>query len=167
MNTPIYCQDVLITLRKIIRATDLQSKKIMKECGITIPQIMVLKAIKDLGDVTVKRISDDVSLSQATVTTILNRLEDRALIERVRGASDRRIVNARLTEAGLQVLESSPPMLHERFINRFESLDQWEKTQILSSLQRVALMMDAESIDAAPLLDIPSPSKEEPSKSGI
>ena len=53
-----------------------------------------------LGDVTVKRISDEVSLSQATVTTILNRLEDRGLLERVRNADDKRIVNARLTAAG-------------------------------------------------------------------
>lgn len=150
--------DVLISLRRIIRATDLQSKRIVKSCGLTIPQVMVLRAIKTLGDVTVKRISDDVSLSQATVTTILNRLEDRALVERVRSQKDRRIVNARLTEQGIEVLSSAPPLLHEKFIDRFESLQDWEKTQILSSLQRVATMMDAESIDAAPLLDIDSPS---------
>ncbi len=146
-----------MSLRRIIRATDLQSKRMVKSCGLTIPQVMVLRAIKTLGDVTVKRISDDVSLSQATVTTILNRLEDRKLVARVRSQTDKRIVNARLTEAGLRVLESAPPLLHEKFIERFEALEEWEKTQILSSLQRVATMMDAESIDAAPLLDIDSP----------
>lgn len=149
-----YWHDVLISLRRIIRATDLQSKRMMKECGLTIPQIMVLRAIDQLGDVTVKRISDDVSLSQATVTTILNRLEDRRLLERVRGQKDKRIVNARLTESGREVLTDAPPLLHEKFIERFETLESWEKTQILSSIQRVASMMDAERIDAAPLLDI-------------
>ncbi|WP_372738141.1 MarR family winged helix-turn-helix transcriptional regulator [Neptunomonas sp.] len=160
MSTSLYWQEVLITLRRIIRATDMQSKRIMKTCGLTIPQVMVLRAINILGDVTVKRISDDVSLSQATVTTILNRLEDRQLVERVRSVKDRRIVNARLTNTGEKTLASAPPLLHEEFINRFESLDDVKKEKILSSLLQVATMMDAESLDAAPLLDIAAPAKD-------
>ena len=157
-HTPCW-QDVLVELRKVIRATDLQSKRVVKACGLTIPQVMVLRAIKTLGDVTVKRISDDVSLSQATVTTILNRLEERKLVERVRSNSDRRIVNARLTEEGDHLLESAPPLLHESFIQRFDNLEAGKQNQILSSLQQVATMMDAEALDAAPLLDIAAPSK--------
>ncbi|MCO4786700.1 Organic hydroperoxide resistance transcriptional regulator [Marinomonas gallaica] len=152
-----HLHDVLVHLRRIIRATDLQSKRIVKACGLTIPQIMVLRAIEELGDVTVRKISDNVSLSQATVTTILNRLEERKLVERVRAQKDKRIVNARLTEEGRNVLLTSPPLLHEKFISEFESLQSWEQTQILSSLQRVAVMMDAEKLDAAPLLDINAP----------
>jgi len=157
MSETHYWHDVLISLRRIIRATDLQSKRMVKSCGLTIPQVMVLRAIYSLGDVTVKRISDDVSLSQATVTTILNRLEDKKLVERVRSKLDKRVVNARLTRSGQEVLASTPPLLHEKFIERFEALEEWEKTQVLSSLQRVATMMDAESIDAAPMLDIDPP----------
>jgi DNA-binding MarR family transcriptional regulator len=157
MKKNLYWQDVLVSLRRIIRATDLQSKRMVKNCGLTIPQVMVLRAIDMLGDVTVKRISDEISLSQATVTTILNRLEDRQLVERVRSTTDKRIVNARLTEAGCEILASAPPLLHEKFIERFEGLEDWEKSQILSCLQRVASMMDAETIDAAPLLDIAPP----------
>lgn len=160
MTSTPYWQDVLIYLRRIIRATDLQSKRIAKACGLTIPQVMVLRAIENLGDVTVRRLSTDVSLSQATVTTILNRLEQRELVERIRSQHDRRIVNARLTDNGRSVLETVPPLLHEEFNSRFENLDDWEKTLILSSLQRVATMMDAETIDAAPLLDIGVPSAQ-------
>ncbi|MEH6576412.1 MAG: MarR family transcriptional regulator [Amphritea sp.] len=164
MNSSPCWQEVLISLRRIIRATDLQSKRIVKACGLTIPQVMLLRSIKNLGDVTVKRLSDEVSLSQATVTTILNRLEDRHLVERIRSTTDRRIVNARLTDKGDEVLETAPPLLHEAFIDRLENLEGWEQTQILSSLQRIASMMDAESLDAAPLLDIAAPSREAPAK---
>lgn len=162
MHEHLYWQDVLVTLRRIIRATDLQSKRMVKICGLTIPQVMVLRAIDTLGDVTVKRISDDVSLSQATVTTILNRLEERKLVERVRAHTDKRIVHARLTEEGRNVLEAAPPLLHEKFIDRFEGLQDWEKSQILSTLQRVSSMMDAESLDAAPLLVIDPPIQSKP-----
>ena len=154
MAEKIYWREVLVFLRRIIHATDLQSKRVAKVCGLTIPQVMVLNSIDQLGDVTVKRISDEVSLSQATVTTILNRLEDRGLLERVRNPDDKRIVNARLTPAGKAALQASPPLLHESFIQRFERLSKREKSEILSSLQTVAGMMDAEDIDAAPILDI-------------
>ena len=157
MSNPQHLHDVLVHLRRIIRATDLQSKRVVKVCGLTIPQIMVLRSIEALGDVTVRRISDSVSLSQATVTTILNRLEDRKLVERVRAQKDKRIVNARLTQEGKTTLGTAPPLLHEKFIGEFESLEGWEQTQVLSSLQRIAMMMDAEHIDAAPMLDINSP----------
>jgi DNA-binding MarR family transcriptional regulator len=158
MSNPQHLHDVLVHLRRIIRATDLQSKRVVKACGLTIPQIMVLRSIEELGDVTVRRISDSVSLSQATVTTILNRLEDRKLVERVRAQKDKRIVNARLMPEGRAILSTAPPLLHEKFIDEFESLEGWEQTQVLSSLQRIAMMMDAENIDAAPILDINSPS---------
>ncbi|MEO9274006.1 MarR family transcriptional regulator [Marinomonas sp. 5E14-1] len=157
MSDSQHLHDVLVNLRRIIRATDLQSKRVVKACGLTIPQIMVLRSIEELGDVTVRRISDSVSLSQATVTTILNRLEDRKFVERVRAQKDKRIVNARLTNLGQDILKTAPPLLHEKFIDEFESLDDWEQTQVLSSLQRIAVMMDAESLDAAPLLVINSP----------
>lgn len=157
MSDSQHLHDVLVNLRRIIRATDLQSKRVVKACGLTIPQIMVLRSIEELGDVTVRRISDSVSLSQATVTTILNRLEDRKFVERVRVQKDKRIVNARLTKLGQETLTTTPPLLHEKFIEEFGSLDDWEQTQVLSSLQRVAVMMDAESLDAAPLLVINSP----------
>ncbi|MDP2699632.1 MarR family winged helix-turn-helix transcriptional regulator [Thalassospira sp.] len=154
MEQQPYWQDVLVTLRQIIRATDLHSKRMMKACGLTIPQVMVLRAIDGLSNVTVRRISDHVSLSQATVTIILNRLEERGLAERRRSTSDKRVVNTVLTDAGRTILASAPTLLHEEFIRQFDGLPNWEKTQILSSLQRVAAMMDAEKIDAAPLLDI-------------
>ena len=151
-----YWQDILVALRQIIRATDLHSKRMMKNCGLTIPQVMVLRAIDELQNVTVKRISNHVSLSQATVTTILNRLEQRNLAERRRSTTDKRVVNTVLTDAGGEILSTAPTMLHEEFISQFESLPDWEKTQLLTSMQRVAFMMDAEKIDAAPILDLRS-----------
>jgi len=153
-------QDVLIALRKIIRATDIQSKRIAKICGLTIPQAMVLRSIGDLGDVTVKSLSYNVSLSQATVTTILNRLEHSGFTTRVRSTLDKRKVYARLTDKGLFTLDSIPPLLHERFEERFSALSEAQRFQIVGTLQQLSQMMDAESIDASPLLDLADATQE-------
>ena len=155
-DTPVW-HDVLVSLRKIIRATDLQSRRMVKACGLTIPQIMVLRAIDDLGDVTVRRLAEQISLSQATVTSILDRLESKQLALRVRSQVDKRVVNAQLTEDGRQILSDAPLLLHEKFIERFDALGKKEQGRILSALQQVAVMMDADGIDAAPLLDVNRP----------
>lgn len=147
-------RDVLIALRRIIRATDLHSKQLEKQSGLTIPQIVVLQSIHDLGEVTTRQLSRHVDLSQGTVTSILDRLETRGMVERYRSTVDRRIVHTRLTAQGRARLRRAPPLLHERFIDRFSARSATDQERILAALQEVAQMMDAEELDAAPLLHV-------------
>jgi DNA-binding MarR family transcriptional regulator len=144
---------VLSALRRIIRATDLHSKQLTREVGLTTPQVVVLQAVSDLGEVTTGLLSRRVSLSQGTVTTILDRLESRVLVERYRSAADRRIVHSRLTRQGRAVLRKAPPLLHERFTAAFRRLGPARQQRILATLDEVAAMMGAAELDAAPLLD--------------
>ena len=155
--------EVLIALRRIIRATDLHSKQLTKTSGLTIPQVVVLQSIRDLGQVTTGKVSARVSLSQATVTSILDRLESRGLIERYRSSADRRVVHARLTKEGRAVLRKAPPLLHDRFIREFGALDASRQKRIVDVLEEIAELMGAGDLDAAPLLDVaPARSSNDP-----
>ena len=120
-----------------------------------------MRTIRDLGEVTIGTIAENVSLSQATVTTILDRLEHRKLVYRVRSTRDKRKVHAHLTEEGAEILARAPNPLQEDFIQKFQSLAEWEQTMILASLQRVANMMDADDIDASPVLTVGSVLKDD------
>lgn len=149
-------EEVLIALRQVIRATDMHSKKLAKTTGLTAPQILLLKSIHDRENdsVTIGEIAKDISLSQATVTTILDRLEKRELLFRERSATDKRKVHARLTDQGKRVLSDAPMPLQDQLAEAFNGLQDWEQAMILASLQRVAKMMNANSIDASPVLDL-------------
>lgn len=144
---------VLVALRQIIRAIDLHSKRLERESGLTGPQLLVMKAIAQADSATAGQIAREVSLSQATVTSILDRLERKIYLQRERSNEDKRKVLIHLTEAGRQVLEQAPALMQENFILGFTRLEEWEQSLILSSLQRVANMMQAGELDAAPLLD--------------
>ncbi|MCC1497028.1 MarR family winged helix-turn-helix transcriptional regulator [Alcanivorax sp. 1008] len=146
--------DVLIALRRIIRATDLYSRRLSRESGLTAPQLLILQAIGAQGEITMGDIAAEVSLSQATVTTILDRLESRGLVVRQRGSADKRRVYAHLTEAGQAVIADAPEPLQETFVKRFTALRDWEQSQIISAVERIASMMDADDIDASPVLDV-------------
>ena len=144
--------EVVSTLRRIIRAIDLQSKKLTKTYGLTGPQLILLKEIQKDPNRPISIISREVSLSQATVTTILNRLEQQGFAKRQRSIQDKRKVNLQLTEKALNILENRPSLLQEDFSEKFIKLEDWEKHMILASLERLASMMNAENIDAPPVL---------------
>lgn len=146
--------EVLMALRRVIRATDLHSKHLAKTTGLTAPQLLLLQAIRDKGQVTIGELANEISLSQATVTTILDRLEKRELVFRERSKEDKRKVHAYLADKAIIMLKEAPFPLQEQFTRQFGDLQEWEQTMIISSLQRVAQMMDAQHIDAAPVLDV-------------
>jgi DNA-binding MarR family transcriptional regulator len=146
--------NVLSALRRIMRATDLHSKYLSKTTGLTAPQLLIMQLIQKQGETTSSVLAKEVSLSQATVTTILDRLESRALVQRVRSETDKRQVRLTLTEAGQKLIVEAPAPLQHQFIKIYDALPDWEQTTILASLQRIAQMMDAENLDASPVLDI-------------
>lgn len=143
---------VMIALRKIIQAIDMNSKKLVKRVGLTGPQLVILQEISSREEVTAGGIAWGVSLSQATVTGILERMENRGLIVRKRSDRDKRRIMVRITESGKQILADAPPLMQEEFVESFSSLKEWEQTMILSSLQRLVSIMDAKAIQAAPFL---------------
>ncbi len=140
-------EEVLVSLRQIIRATDLYSKKIKREYGLTSPQILLMKAISQSSDITIRQLSINTNMSQATATSILDRLEAKDIVARTRDTKDKRKVHATLTEKGLRILENAPQMIEKNFVDQFQSLDTWEQNLLLSSLQRVANMMNAPKDD--------------------
>ncbi len=145
---------VLVAIRRVIRATDLHSRNLIKITGLTAPQQLVLMTIKEHESIIVGDLAQLMSLSQATFSSILDRLEDRGLVTREKAPQDKRRVNLKLTERGTEVVKDAPLPLQNRFVERFSALPEWEQSQITAALQRIAHMMDADSIDAAPVLDL-------------
>lgn len=140
--------DILVALRRIIRAVDLQSRQLVRSHGLTGPQALLLKETILAGELTVGQLAERVSLSQATVTDILLRLERRGLIERQRSHADKRRVLVHITLAGRQLMKTSLPLLQESFLDKLNQLQEWEQTQLLASLQRLANMMNAQTFEA-------------------
>jgi DNA-binding MarR family transcriptional regulator len=143
---------VLIALRQIMRAVDLHSRQLMQSHKLTGPQALILKELVRADEPTIGQLARRVSLSPATVTDVINRLERRGLVQRIRSTRDKRQVHVRATGAAGELLADSVPLLQDRFVERYQQLEEWERTLLLSSLQRVAAMMDASGLDVAPVL---------------
>ncbi len=144
--------EVLVAIRRITRAIDLQSRKLVQSHGLTGPQALIMKEVSRVDGITAGELARNVSLSQATITDIVKRLESRGLLQRERCGEDKRRINVKLTEQGRVLMEESPLLLQEQFAKRFSELKDWEQSQLLYAVQRLANLMDADELDASPLL---------------
>ena len=144
--------DILIALRRVIRAIDQHSRKLVQSHGLTGPQALVLNEIVRNGPMTGSTLAKNISLSQATVTDIVKRLELKQLLTKTRDNIDKRKFHLAPTEQGHKIILMSVPLLQESFEKKLLKLKDWEQTQLLASLQKIAEMMNAEHLDAAPML---------------
>ncbi|BCO19373.1 MarR family transcriptional regulator [Alteromonas sp. McT4-15] len=149
-------EELLVALRRVIRAVDLRSKQLSKHVGLTGPQLLVMQNIEERPGIMVREIAENINLSPATVTNILDRLESRDLATRIRSTQDKRKVGVFLTERGKEAVVDAPRPLQEHFVERFSQLKEWEQSQMVATVQRIASMMDAEDIDASPFLELGS-----------
>lgn len=144
----------LTALRRILKATEANVKALAAQSGLTASQLLVLQVLKTRGETLTGDLAKAVDLKQATISILLDRLQSRGFIERRRGQTDRRHVWVRITPPGSQAVHGAPDLLQETFRTRFRHLADWEQAALVAALLRVVSLLDAERIDASPLLDV-------------
>lgn len=142
----------LIALRRILRATELYARDLAHAVGLTPAQLRVLQIVVERESLTPKMLARQMGVSQATVSALVDKLEQRGLVRRVPSETDRRQTHVLITPAGLDHLADAPGALQQRYVRAFARLADWEQAQLVASLERVADMLDAGQIDAAPVL---------------
>ncbi len=121
-------------IRRLVRALDIHSRRIDRQVGLTLPQLMVLAALGRMGEVTSRALAAEADLSPPTVVGILDKLEGKGLIHRYRSERDRRVVHARLTAAGLAALARAPDPLGEGLGGAFRALPGEERRAVIRAL---------------------------------
>ena len=152
--------DILVKLRKIIRSINLESKRIEKAFGISIPQLLVLQFIYDQPDYlsSAKLIKDYLNLNASTVSGIIHRLINKGLIAKLSKTDDKRIQHITLTARGVEVLKNSPTTLQEKLSKRLNMLSPEQIEELTLNIDLLIELLDAEDVEASPLLmikDIP------------
>lgn len=144
---------VLQSLRRIIRAVEIHSKKLAHSHKITGPQLGCLAAIAENGPLTATKLAQAVYLSPSTIVGIVDRLEEKNLVTRQRANRDRRQVQICLTAAGKQLLDRAPSALQETLAEALKGLPELEQVSITLALEKIVDLMEAGKIEASPVLE--------------
>ena len=148
-----YDLQIFQSIRRIIRAVDIHSRRLFVSTKLTSPQLLSLVMIRENEPLTSAELGKLVYLSPSTIVGILDRLEDKRLVVKTRDHADRRKVFISMTEKGREVLQSAPLLLQDRLAKGLSAIPDLERATIALSFERVVELMEAEEIDAAPILE--------------
>ncbi|WP_449469216.1 MarR family winged helix-turn-helix transcriptional regulator [Sphingobium chungangianum] len=143
----------LRALRRVLRATEIGSRRLANATGLTPSQWLVLREIASRDSATPSEIAQALQFSQATITTVVDRLQELGFVQRQRNERDKRQFILTTLPPGIAALADAPDLLQTTFTERFDCLPSWEQAMVLAAVERLAMLMDAQDIDAAPLLD--------------
>lgn len=133
-----YSLAIFRAICRLQQAAEIHSKRLSRYGGLTPLQLLILHVLAVEGELTATQLAKLVSLSQASLSGVLDRLEGRGLLYRRRDEQDRRKSWLHLDPAGHEALAEAPPLLPEYVIERFAALPEWERHGLLAALLRAA-----------------------------
>ena len=146
--------EILIKVRKIVRSINLESKKIQKEYGVSIPQVLCLNYLQKAEgfQATQGEIRKFLNLNSSTVSGIIDRLERKGYVARLPRSGDKRVVNITLTSGGEEHLSMIPSLLHEQLSEKLQHLDAEQLKKLQEGLDLLVTLLNLQEVEASPLL---------------
>jgi len=125
-------------MRRIITAIGQEVDRQLEPAGLTNAQWVPLLKIYSGSASTVAELARECQLDAGSMTRMLDRLEAKELVRRVRTSKDRRVVNLELTDEGRNVAKDIPSVLCRVQNSHLEgfSVEQW---QLLTTMLRRVL----------------------------
>lgn len=133
-------QTVLELWEKLSKAYDkvrkVQSKQ-MFEQNLTTPQFGVLEILSKTGPVPLKKISEEMMVTGANITCVVDNLEKEGFVKRIPSKEDRRVIHADLTPQGKAKLESIMPAYSESMAGVFAAFTEHELKELAKLLSKI------------------------------
>lgn len=128
----------LEALNRIMCLSDQHLDDAARAVGVTPVQLRLLKLAQDVSCSTAKFLADQMGVSQATMTALLDRLEMRGLIERRVSDADRRQKRILLTDIGHHAIRMAPDPTQQNYHDALSLLQDWERAMLLAAFERFA-----------------------------
>jgi DNA-binding MarR family transcriptional regulator len=141
-------KQVIYLIRRLIQAEELYTKELEKKYRVSVPQLSCLLALYENGPMPPSQVAKHIMVKSSTVTGIIDRLEQKRLVERSRISSDRRVITIGLTESGRMLAQNSPLPIQERIVDGYKDLPSNEREDIIRALKKLSSMLDSNAMEA-------------------
>ena len=144
-------QDLVWSIRRLIRAVYLDSQKISKRYGLTEPQSAVVRNLYNNGPMSSADLSRTLYVTPSNITGIIDRLEKKQFVERIKKEGDRRVALITLTDAGKELSKTLPDPIMKKFIAELADLEP-EHVQLLAmAMNQILNLIDTKDVEEEPL----------------
>lgn len=146
--------EILIKLRRIVRSVNLESKRVDKELGVSIPQLLCLQFLAEQDEfrANASKLKGFLNLNASTITGIISRLEKKNLVVKLPKSIDKRITLISLTAKGKELIQNAPITFQQKLSEKLKALPPEKLKTIIEGIDLLAELMEVDEIDALPII---------------
>jgi DNA-binding MarR family transcriptional regulator len=129
------------SVHSVFKAVDTASRRLLKDFGVTGPQLWALRTIEEAQSLTIGQLAERMYLHISTVSVLLGRLEKARWVERRRSKEDRRVVRINVTRRGRALIARAPEPPRSLVLRGLKGLDDRELAEMARNLRRLLEML--------------------------
>jgi len=140
-------QQVFLAVVSVAEMLDYQLAQVLRAEDITPAQYNVMRVLRGVMDEghPCHEIASRLVKQVPDLTRVLDRLEARELISRIRETGDRRVVRVRIKPGGVDILNRLDAAVRALHHEQFSALSESEQKALLDLLHRIGTASEAKS----------------------
>lgn len=142
-----HTKEIIYSIRRLMQAGELYTKELNKVYNVSSAQLNCLLALHESGPLSISQIARLILVNSSTVTGIIDRLETKGLVKRLRISKDRRVITVELTKNGQALAENAPPPIQQKIIDGLNKLSKDEIDTISATLLKLTDMLDVQDLE--------------------
>ena len=142
-----HTKQIIFSIRRLIQASELYTKELNKKYQVSAAQLNCILTLYEYGPLPPSKIANHMMVKSSTVTGVVDRLEKKGFVERMRNSPDRRVITIELTEAGKKLAQNAPPPIQQKVIDALKQTENAKKEQIVRSLNMLTGMLDVRDLE--------------------
>jgi DNA-binding MarR family transcriptional regulator len=140
-------REIIYQIRRLMQAGELYTKRLNKTHQVSLSQLYCILALYEHGPLPPSRIAKHIMVESSTVTGVIDRLEQKGLVCRLRDSPDRRVITIQLTERGKDVARNAPPPIQHKVVDGLKRLPQNRIERIVKSLSEITRLLDVQDLN--------------------
>jgi DNA-binding MarR family transcriptional regulator len=140
-------KQIIFQVRRLIQAKELYTKELNKKYKVSASQLNCLLALYENGPLPPSQIARHIMVKSSTVTGIIDRLEQKGLVNRTRTSTDRRVITVELTKSGKMLAKNAPPPIQQKVLEGLRSLPHGKMKKIVLGLNMLTAMLDVQDLE--------------------
>lgn len=144
--------DIMDGMRAVVRALRLNTRAIEKQLGISLAQLWVLQILAERPAESLNELAIATATHQSSVSVVVRRLVDRALVTRTTADRDKRRVRIELTDAGRDILAKAPPTVQGSLVAGLRRMSPEHRQQLAALMHEWLMSSGLDLAHAPPML---------------
>lgn len=144
MTNELEIRELVGSIRRFYRVVQNDGSKESKQFGLTSTQNNVIRTLYHMGPLSSVDLSRHLSVTASNMTGLVDRLEKKELISRVRKEGDRRVMLLVLTTPGLELAQVLPDPLETKLMSGLGHLPVAQVKQLTKAMEQILSLINVQ-----------------------